>query len=234
MCGGYELEADPQALVAAFRVDAFREDLEGELGGLPHEHFPRMRGPIILTRAAASSTSPEHAAHERGEQGSGSPEKSATPTRWLGLSRWGLVPFWAEDLSVGDKLFNARAETLDSKPAFRDSFRQRRCVVPVSAFYEWRKAGRRSERFVFRDPDGQPLALAGLWSTWRAPSGERVGTYCVITVAPNALVAPIHNRMPAVLSPAQWERWLALDASPAELAAILRPADDGVLSAQPG
>ena len=215
MCGGYELEANPEALVSAFRVEASLPDLGDQLSLLAPEHFPRMQGPIVLTRKPG----PEH------------PE----PARWLGLSRWGLVPHWAVSLAEGDKLFNARAETLAQKPAFRDAFRTRRCVVPVSAFYEWRREGKRSQRFVFRGEGTKYLALAGLWALWRAPSGERVGSYTVITVEPNELVVPIHDRMPAILaSPEADDRWLALDASPDELNALLRPAQPDLLRAEPG
>ncbi len=215
MCGGYELDADPEALISAFSVQAWRPGLGEELRTLAPEHFPRMRGPIVLTQRPSSEQ--PHA------------------TRWLGLSRWGLVPPWARSVAEGDKMYNARAETLLERPAFRDAFLARRCVVPVTAFYEWRRAGQRSERFVLRPQRTRFAALAGLWALWRGPSGERVGSYTVITVAPNQLVAPIHDRMPALLaSPEAVERWLALDASPDELSGLLRPADLDALGAEPG
>lgn len=225
MCGGYELEADPEALVSAFRVDVFPAEQAELLRGLGHEHFPRMSGPIVLTRkpdAEAGSSARE----PRVEAG--------RATRWLGAARWGLVPHWATDLSIGDKLFNARAETLGVKPAFRDAFRSRRCVVPVAGFYEWRREGKRSQRFVFRAPDARFVALAGLWASWRAPSGEKLGTYTVITVPANGMVAPIHDRMPVVLSAQGVERWLALDAPQEELRALLVPAAPESLRAAPG
>jgi putative SOS response-associated peptidase YedK len=156
------------------------------------------------------------------------------PARWLGPSRWGLVPHWADDLAIGAKLFNARSETLAQKAAFRDAFRSRRCVVPVSAFYEWSREGKRSQRHLFHAPDRALLALAGLWATWRAPSGERVGTYTIITVPPNALVEPIHDRMPAVLRGAEIDAWLALDTSLDELTALLHPAPPESLVTEPG
>lgn len=208
MCGGYEVDADPQALVEAFRVD-HNQLLEP----FAREHFPRMLGPIVLTRAASATQPPE---------------------RWLGLARWGLVPHWAKELSVGDKLFNARAETLAQKPAFRDAFARRRCIVPVTAFYEWRKQGKRSERFVVRAESGAVLSLAGLWEIWRSPSGEKVGSYTVITVAPNRLIAAIHDRMPAVLDSEAVERWLSPDSHADQLAALLAPCAEGVLRAVPG
>jgi putative SOS response-associated peptidase YedK len=225
VCGGYELEADPEALVSAFAVD----DLRPEQGDLLRElvqpsasadpkatpeHFPRMTGPIILTRKPTT--------------------ERPRPSRALGPARWGLVPPWADDLSVGAKLFNARSETLQQKPAFRDAFRSRRCIVPVSGFYEWKREGKRSQRFVFRASRGPFLALAGLWASWKAPSGERVASYTVITVPPNSLVAPIHDRMPAILSRRAVDAWLNLEASPAELEALLRPAEPGVLVTEPG
>ncbi|MFT3923682.1 MAG: SOS response-associated peptidase [Myxococcales bacterium] len=217
MCGGYELDADPEALISAFRVDVSMPELGETLAGLAREHFPRMQGPIVLTRKPSS--------------------ERAQAERWLGLSRWGLVPHWATSLAEGDKMFNARAETLEQKPAFREAFRSRRCVVPVSAFYEWHKEGKRSQRFVFRLVGSELpfLPLAGLWASWRAPSGERVGTYAVITVPPNERVAPIHGRMPAVLGSVDAvERWLALDGSPEELTALLVPAPADLLVEAPG
>jgi putative SOS response-associated peptidase YedK len=209
MCASYELDADPEALVAAFRVD------HGELTGpVEREHFPRMVAPIVMTRAA----SPEHPRAER----------------WLGQARWGFVPFWAKALTEGDKLFNARAETLSEKPAFRDAFARRRCIVPVTAFYEWRKEGKRSQRFVLRASAGGLFALAGLWSSWRSPAGDKTGTYTVITVPPNGVVAPIHDRMPAVLTAQAVESWLDPSLGPAELHGLLAPCADELLAALPG
>jgi len=130
--------------------------------------------------------------------------------RLLGTFRWGLVPFWAKDPGIGSRHINARAETAADRPAFRDSFRHRRCIVPADGFFEWqqRETGGKVPYYL-HSPDGSPLALAGLWASWKPPeSGERLATCTILTTTPNDLVRPIHDRMPVLLSPEHWERWL--------------------------
>jgi putative SOS response-associated peptidase YedK len=128
--------------------------------------------------------------------------------RQLGLFRWGLVPSWAPDVSVGARMINARAETVAVKAAYRDALVRRRCIIPADAFYEWR-AGR---PFAVHLRDGRPMAFAGLWEVWRGPSQDEVVRSCVIiTTAANSLLAPIHNRMPVVLDPSAWDEWLDPD-----------------------
>ena len=129
--------------------------------------------------------------------------------RALTAYRWGLVPFWAKDRSIGSRLINARAETLATSNAFRESFAKRRCLVPADGFYEWRRDPGRRQPFVFRRVDGAPLAFAGLWSGWRdRESGEVLRTFTIITTGPNDLMAPIHDRMPVVLPASAWDTWL--------------------------
>ena len=149
--------------------------------------------------------------------------------------RWGLIPHWAEDPRIGNRMFNARAETLATSPAFRDAFRRRRCLVPVDSFYEWRREGKNRQPFRIVGADGRPLALAGLWSGWRDPdSGEVRRTFTIVTTGPNELMRPIHDRMPVVVPSESWERWLdpALP-DPGELQGLLVPAPDGSLEAYP-
>jgi putative SOS response-associated peptidase YedK len=159
--------------------------------------------------------------------------------RRMGTLRWGLVPAWADDPKVGSRMINARAETVATKPAFRRAFQRRRCLLPADGFYEWQQVpGRRARQpwFVHR-ADGEPLALAGLWERWSDPAvadAAPVFTCCVITTPANADMAPVHDRMPAVLAPGEWDRWL----DPGEddlavLAALLRPAPDGLLALRP-
>ncbi|HOX42231.1 MAG TPA: SOS response-associated peptidase [Myxococcota bacterium] len=143
--------------------------------------------------------------------------------------RWGLVPAWAKDPSIGNRLINARAETLAEKPAFRAAYRARRCLVPADGFYEWRREGqgRRAvkQAYFIRRRDRRPLALAGLWE------GE---SFTVVTCAPNALMAPIHDRMPVLLPPEAWGDWLdAAPRAPTELGPLLVPAPAGELEAVP-
>jgi putative SOS response-associated peptidase YedK len=129
--------------------------------------------------------------------------------RVLTSFRWGLVPFWAKDLRIGAKSINARSESAASKPMFRDSFERRRCLIPADGFYEWeRKAKGKLPHFI-HSVDGTPLPLAGLWSSWRDPgSDERVLTCTILTGRPNALVEPLHDRMPVIVPRESWSAWL--------------------------
>lgn len=141
--------------------------------------------------------------------------------RVLGSFQWGLVPWFADSPKVGARHINARAETVATKAAFKHSFLERRCIVPADGFYEWerKEAGGKLPHYVHA-ADGKPLALAGLWSTWRGPQGQRLSTCTIITTDPNELVAPIHDRMPVMLPEEHWERWLGADPAEAE---SLRP-----------
>jgi putative SOS response-associated peptidase YedK len=137
--------------------------------------------------------------------------------------RWGLIPHWADSAKVGSRMFNARAETLTASPAFRDSLRRKRCLVPVEAFYEWRREGEIRQPYTIARADGRPLVLAGLWDGWRDPATETVRrTFTVVTTAPNETMAAIHNRMPAMLADEDWPIWLDPGPSdPGELLAII-------------
>lgn len=129
----------------------------------------------------------------------------------LGPMRWGLVPAWADDPTVGSRMINARAETARSKPAFRDAFRARRCLVPADGFYEWRKPpeGRAGKTpFLIRDVDRRPFAMAGLWERWRAPDGDPLHTFTILTVEAPPWLRPIHGRTPAIVPPGHWPGWL--------------------------
>ncbi len=127
--------------------------------------------------------------------------------------RWGLVPHWTADPSIGGRLINARAETLTTKPAFQEAFARRRCIVPVDAFYEWRRFNGRRQPYVIGRADEEPLAFASLWESWRRPDQaevEPLRTCTIITTGANELVAPLHDRMPAILRPEAWDDSLTL------------------------
>jgi len=123
---------------------------------------------------------------------------------------WGLVPNWAKDPSIGNRMINARSETITSKPAFRSAFRRHRCLIPADGFYEWQKdlAANKKTPFYFSLKSRQPFAFAGIWDTWSSPDGSTLSSCCVITTQPNDLVAAVHNRMPVILPPAAYELWL--------------------------
>jgi putative SOS response-associated peptidase YedK len=155
--------------------------------------------------------------------------------------RWGFIPHWADDARIGNRMINARAETLATSGAFREALRRRRCLVPVDAFYEWRVEGQGPRGRPLKQPfriargDGRPLGLAGLWSGWHDPDTDRVvRTFTIVTTAPNALMATIHDRMPAIVPAEAWDRWLdPQPAEPSELLALLGAAADGDLVAYP-
>ena len=125
------------------------------------------------------------------------------------LFRWGLVPFWAKDPSIGNRMINARAETVAEKPAYRAAYRRRRCLVLADGFYEWRKepGSRTKTPMYIQLASGEPFAFAGLWEVWR-PDDTPLFTHTIITTEPNALLEPIHNRMPVILPREAYDRWL--------------------------
>jgi putative SOS response-associated peptidase YedK len=146
--------------------------------------------------------------------------------------RWGLVPHWATDLKGGSRMFNARAETLTTSPAFRAAFQRRRCLVPVDSFYEWKREGTVRQPYRVVREDGRPLALAGLWAGWRDPTSDPespivVRTFTIVTSGPNDAVADLHDRMPVIVPDDAWGRWL--DPAPSdtgELLGLLQPTDE--------
>jgi len=147
--------------------------------------------------------------------------------RGLTAYRWGLVPHWEKTPAGGARRINARAETVAATPAFRDSFARKRCIVPADAFYEWDRSGSVRQPYAVRRSDGQPLALAGLWASWRASDeSEPLRTFTIVTTRANEAIAHVHDRMPVVLRPDAWDRWLdPLLADPSELLGLLVPAD---------
>lgn len=154
--------------------------------------------------------------------------------RELATVRWGLVPAWAKDPEIGNRLINARAETVAEKPAFRGPFKRQRCLVVADGFYEWKPEERRKQPWLFRRPDGRPFGIAGLWSRWADPAAGDLESCTLITTTPNAVLAQVHDRMPAILAPEGFRLWLdpAMDDA-AQLLAFLRPAADDLLEGYP-
>lgn len=143
--------------------------------------------------------------------------------RRVGLLRWGLVPWWAKDAAVGQRMINARAETLTSKPAFREAFERRRCLILADGFYEWRRADGRKVPMRIRLPDGRPFAFAGIWEKWKGEEGEPLYTCAIVTSAPNRQIAHIHDRMPVILDAEGREAWLDPAVQAPDLMRLLRP-----------
>jgi putative SOS response-associated peptidase YedK len=156
--------------------------------------------------------------------------------RQMEVFHWGLVPLWAKDPSVGSRMINARAETVATRNAFRPALESRRCLIPADGFYEWRKqpGTRTKQPFFIRRADGQPMAFAGLWETWRDPQGGVLRSCTIVTTEANDDVAPLHDRMPVILEPRHWDRWLAeQDGDPSRLTPLLVPAAPGIVTLQP-
>lgn len=146
--------------------------------------------------------------------------------RVLHLLRWGLVPHWSKDLSIGAKLNNARGESIAEKPAFRDAFKRRRCLVPASGFYEWKTEGKIKQPYYISLKSREPMAMAGLWESWTAPDGSILRTVCIITTRANALIASIHDRMPVIISPEKWQEWLTAPTESVEKLVVASPEAD--------
>jgi putative SOS response-associated peptidase YedK len=182
VCGRYVSVSSPSLLAAHFGAEEVRtEDVEAN-----YNVTPRAEVPIVAV--------------SRG-------------VRVLDRVRWGLVPFWAKDLSIGDKLINARAETVATKPAYRRAFERRRCIIPADGFYEWRaeEGSKQRQPFFIRRRDGEPLAFAGVWEAWYDPNVDaptRLRSCAIVTTIANEELAPLHHRMPVVLSAPVWGEWL--------------------------
>lgn len=198
MCGRYNLTANPHDLIEHFEVAVIPFDLA--------ELHPRYN-------IAPSQTVP---AVRMGEGG-----------RELTLLRWGLVPSWAKDPKTGYKMINARAETVATKPAFRVAFKRHRCLIPATGFYEWQAIAGGKQPYHIGLRDGGLLAFAGLWEHWRGEGeGEVIESCSIIVTEANALVRTLHDRMPVILKPQDYARWLNSDVIEAEtLTPLLQPHD---------
>lgn len=145
------------------------------------------------------------------------------------LMRWGLIPCWAKDAKIGYKMINARAETVATKPAFREPFKRRRCLIPANGFYEWHKTGSVKQPYYIRPKDGSMMALAGVWDAWKNPQAERIHSCAIIVTDANERVAPLHERMPVIIARDAFDSWLS--GTPQDAAALLMPYPAGEIEA---
>lgn len=190
-------------------ADDLREELE--INAIPVDWRPRYN--VAPTQAVLAVT-----------------DAAARDAIWL---RWGLVPSWAKDLAIGNRLINARAETLNEKPSFRTAFARRRCLILANGFYEWQKvpSGKGgSQPYFISLRDGKSFAFAGLWELWRSPEGQEVKSCTIITTRPNEKVAEIHDRMPVILKGERMWNWLSWS-DPRQLMALLSPFPAGEMQA---
>ena len=154
-------------------------------------------------------------------------------TRIMADHKWGLVPFWAKDPSIGNRMINARAETVLEKPSYKNAMKKRRCLIPASGFYEWKKDGKVKVPHYFRLKSGKPFGLAGLWETWKDPDGNELKTFTIITTEPNELAARVHNRMPVIIPEEGYHTWLDTANPPQKAQALLAPYPAGQMEAYP-
>lgn len=154
--------------------------------------------------------------------------------RELAMLKWGLVPFWAEDPKIGNRLINARSETAAEKPAFRAAFRQRRCLVAADGFYEWKKQQSGKQPYYVRLSEGRGFGIAGLWERWENEDGEPIESCTLLTTDANDFLRPIHHRMPVIVPPDHHALWLSPDTTDAgALKRVLQPLPDEALEAYP-
>lgn len=203
MCGRYTAKKNAVELADEFDAEIFvAEDLEADYNVAPTKRVHIVR-----------STKPE--------EGGSAAEARTSGARELTVMRWGLIPSWAKDEKIGSKMFNARAESLSTKPAFRSALKRRRCLVPADGWYEWKKAdGKTKQPFYMSSADSSELAFAGLWEIW-GDKPNRLTTFTIITTDSVGPLQDIHDRMPLVLPPHLWDEWL--DRSTEDVADLLAP-----------
>lgn len=209
MCGRYTLTATPREVAESLGLD--------ELEGFPPRYNIAPTQPILVVLGGRDAR-PE--AMTEGREGR--------------LVRWGFLPGWLKDAKGFPLTFNARSETAAEKPSFRGAMRHRRCLVPASGFYEWRRNGKgtKGQAYFVRPREGGPIAFAGIVETWHAADGSEIDTAAILTTSANAALSSIHERMPVVLAPDQMARWLNCRAyEPRELADLLRPAPETLFEA---
>lgn len=144
--------------------------------------------------------------------------------REMAFYKWGLIPSWAKDTSMGARLINARSETVREKPAFRQAFKQRRCIIPADGFYEWQRTDGRKQPFFFQMRDESPFGFAGLWEQWKGEEGQVINSCTILTTAANEVLRPVHDRMPVILRPDDYALWLDHDTRKLEMVEdLLRP-----------
>jgi len=150
--------------------------------------------------------------------------------RQFTLMRWGLIPAFVKDPKAISLLFNARGETVNERPAFRNAMKRRRCLIPASGFYEWKRDGASNRPYFVQRKDGGPLAFAGLWETWVGPNGEELDTAAIVTTDASPLIGSIHHRMPVILPPETWDMWLDTARVDERMAsALIAPSRDDML-----
>jgi len=157
--------------------------------------------------------------------------RMAEGKRQFALVRWGLIPAWVKDPRAFSLLINARGESVNEKPAFRNAMKYRRCLVPADGFYEWKREGEKKRPYFVRRKGGAPIAFAGLWENWMGPNGEEVETAAIVTTTASRSIAHIHERMPVIVPPEAFDFWLDPKVDAQTAAAVIAPAPDATIEA---
>lgn len=205
MCGRYSLVDFNNRFANRFKVANYIGELQPRFNVAPEQALP-----VVVSKV------------ERGRQ-----------LRIADGMQWGLIPSWTKDLSRAPRPINARAETVGELPSFRGPFRQKRCLVPASSFFEWKQTPQGKVPYLIQVKEAPLFAFAGLWDEWFSPDGSELRTYCIITTEPNSLMEGIHNRMPVILRPEDEDLWLSSGVNPHQLAALLKPYSPEEMEAWP-
>lgn len=220
MCGRYTLHHKAEDLAERFGVDLKLDEPEFEAGlELLRPRYniaPSQIVPVIQI------------SDWRSAGGQGISRKEVL------FCKWGLVPFWAKDPAIGNKMINAKSETLAEKPSFKNALAKRRCLIPADGFYEWQKKGKAPSQPIYvRRRDGGLFAFAGLWEEWNSADGSVLTTCTIITTEPNRLISQFHHRMAVILKPEDEAVWLNLKNKPADVLSLLRPYETEDMEAFP-
>ena len=205
MCGRFARFSPAHIFRMLFQLDEFM-DLVPQYNIAPGQDVYTIRGIVIRDEQQRTASS-----------GNFNKEVSAL--------KWGLIPFWSKDPTIGNRLINSRSETVAEKPAFREAFKKRRCLIPTDGFYEWQKQkdGSKQPYFIHME-DKQPFAFGGIWEQWKNPKGGMVETFSILTTEPNKTVKPIHNRMPIIIDQSDFNFWLdPMIQEPEEVKSLLKP-----------
>ena len=195
MCGRFALISPTEKIADTFKIN------QASLSTLPPS-IPRYN--IAPTQPIAAVRLDEYGARE------------------LTFFHWGLIPSWSKDMKFGSKLINARSETVPEKPSFRAAFKRRRCIIPADGFYEWQKTNDGKQPMFIQAADKTPLSLAGLWEFWSSPDGDAIQSCTILTTSPNEMMAQIHNRMPVILEPEDFQMWLDPGPNPLDALHLFR------------
>lgn len=204
MCGRYRLSRRKQIIEEHFDVADWQDEWSPRYNIAPTQPVPVIR------------------------------QHPAEPVRQISVMKWGLIPHWAKDASIATNTINAKSETAAEKPAFRDPFKFRRCLIPADAFYEWKRAGSFKQPYCFEVREGELFAFAGLWDGWKNAEGQWIKTCSILTTTPNAMTSAIHDRMPVILSPDSYDFWLDPGMTNVQvISELLKPYDARLMRSYP-